>query len=85
MKKYFIKVSNSSKARGFNRTITVYTQNKDGSFNFVGDNEKINMASYRGDTAVASKILHDKYNYKWSLKDMNYTLMSKNIKLIFLP
>ena len=85
MRKFFIKVSYNSDARGYNHTITVYTQNKDGSFNFIAEDNKINTASYRGDLAVASRLLHDKYGFKWSPKNKHYTLMSKNIKLIFLP
>ena len=85
MKKYFIKTTNNSSKRGYNRTVTIYTQNKDGSFNFIAEDEFINTASYRGDEAVASKLLHDKYNYKWNPKDVNYSLLSKSVKLIFLP
>lgn len=85
MKKFFIKVKYSSEKRRYNRTITVYDQNKDGSFNFIGEDDQINTASYRGDEAIASKILHDKFNYKWLKGRENYDLQSKNIKLIFLP
>ena len=85
MRKFFIKVTHSSVHRGYNRTVTVYTQDKDGEFNFVGENAKINTASYRGDTAVASLILHDEFNFKWDKNYKNYNLLSKSVRLIFLP
>ena len=85
MKKYFIKTINNSSKRGCNRTVTVYDQNKDGSFNFIAEDQSISTASYRGDEAVASKLLHDKCNYKWDPKYPNYKLLSKSVKLIFLP
>ena len=85
MKKYYIKVTHNSIKRGFNRTVAIYTQNKDGSFNFIQEDNEINTASFRGDLAVASKMLHDKHGYKWDPKALNYTLISKNIKLLFLP
>ena len=85
MKKYYIKVMQDSIRRGYNRTITIYTQNKDGSFSFIAEDDKISTASYRGDEAIVSRLLHEKFNYKWSKNYKNYKLASKNIKLIFLP
>lgn len=85
MKTYFIKVINSSDRRGYNRTIEVYIQMRDKSFYLIGENSEINTASYRGDYAVACKILHDKLHYRWSKEDRHYSLLSKNIKLLFLP
>ena len=86
MKKYFVKISHNSDKRGYNRTVSVYTQNKDGSFSFIAENDKINTASYRGDSAEANQILHDNFGYKWAEKgNTHYYLLSKNVKLIFLP
>ena len=85
MKKFYIKVIHSSIKRGYNRTIEIYTINKRGTFSFLCSDDAINTASYRGDEAVASRLLHEKFGFKWSPKNENYSLMSKNIKLIFLP
>ena len=85
MKRFYIKVIHSSTKRGYDRTIEVYAMNRRGAFSFLCGTDKINTGSYKGDKAVASKLLHDKFGFKWSKNDMHYSLMSKNVKLIFLP
>ena len=47
MKNYFYKATGVP-----NRAIEVYSQNRDGSFNFIGD-AYVHTGSYRGDTAIA--------------------------------
>ena len=85
MKKFYIKVIYSSNKRGYNRSIEIYTINKRGTFSFLCGDEAINTASFSSDEAVASRLLHEKFGFKWSPKNKHYSLMSKNIKLIFLP
>jgi hypothetical protein len=85
MKRFYIRVLNSSDSRGYNRTVKVYKQNKDGSFCCIAEDNKINTASYRGDKAIANSLLHEKYGFKWDKNHKYYSLMSKDIKLIFLP
>jgi len=81
MKKYYYTTGNSGK-RGLNRAITVYSQNKDGSFNYIGE-EHASTASYVGDYATVCHILNDEKGHK--LTDNGYLLLSKNIKIIELP
>ena len=62
--KHFLYIAHDySRARGFNRTIMVYRIKKNVP-EFVGYNEQINTASYKGDLAAANKIIADVYGYK---------------------
>ncbi len=90
MKRYYYKaeyreaVTKSYRKRGYNKLITVYEMNKDGRFTFIGD-QWINTASYRGDDAIASQILHDEKNYQWGDTGTHYYLKRKDIQIILLP
>jgi len=79
MKTYFYTVKHDSDLRGYNRTITVYRV-KNNQPIFVGYDEKINTAGYKGDYAIACKIvsLTDKH----AMDKTGYYLDSKNIKVI---
>ena len=66
-----------------NRVITVY-QKFNKSFGYVG-HEVVDHNGYRGDEAIANKILHEKFGYKWNPRDNHYTLGRQDIKLISLP
>lgn len=80
MKTYFFKTQDSSVKRGYNRTIYVYhiVNNKP---IFLGYDEEISTASYKGDRAIASKIIHEQTGAKWLKGREGYELASKNIQL----
>ena len=87
MKTYFWKYSTSDK-RGYNRNISVYEQNKDKSFSFIGSKD-VSTASYKGDYATACEVLSKNKGHKLdkgnNWQGAGYSLASKNIKLIELP
>ncbi len=58
MKTYIFKVQQSSDKRGYNRTVYVYRM-KNNQPVFVGYDEEINTASYKGDRAIAAKIISE--------------------------
>lgn len=78
MKTYIFKVQQSSDKRGYNRTVYVYRM-KNNQPVFVGYDEEINTASYKGDRAIAAKIISEKDKMKMA-KD-GYDLESKNVQL----
>jgi hypothetical protein len=78
MKTYFYTIKHNSALRGYNRTVTVYRV-KSNQPSFVGYDEKINTASYKGDYAIACKIISE--NDKHLMDKTGYTLESKNIKI----
>ena len=71
---------------GKNSLVQVFTQNGDGSFNFIGEIMS-SRGSYRGGLAIANQIIHDNYGYSWSEPKgrTHYMLKRKDIKLIRLP
>lgn len=56
MKTYIYKVSNSSDARGFNRTISVYRVKRNVP-TLIGEDNKIHTASYCGDLGTVRNII----------------------------
>lgn len=56
MQTYIFKVTKASKARGFNRTVTVYAL-KNNAPHFVGVDDRISTAAYKGDYAAAADII----------------------------
>lgn len=78
MRTYIYKAIDSSDKRGYNRTIIVYRviNNKP---EYLGINDEIHTAGYKGDRAVAAEIIHEKTGAKWA--DNGYTLLSKNIQI----
>ncbi len=78
MKTFIFKVQQSSGARGYNRTVYVYRM-KNNQPIFVGYDEEINTASYKGDRAIASKIISDNEGMK--MDQGGYNLQSKNVQL----
>jgi hypothetical protein len=78
MKTYIFKVQQSSSARGYNRTVYVYRM-KNNQPIFVGYDEEINTASYKGDRAIAAKIISE--NDKMKMDKGGYNLESKNVQL----
>lgn len=81
MKTYFFIAKNSSDKRGYNRTITVY-RNINNQPIYVGCDEEIDTAAYKGDYGIAAKIIHEKTGAKWLKGREGYELASKNIKII---
>ncbi len=77
MKTYIYKVINSSTRRGYNLTIEVYRVIHNVP-EFVGYDDKISTASYRGDYAVACKIISNKTGARMA---GGYKLASSNIQL----
>ena len=49
---------------------------------FIGFNDEINTASYKGDHAVAAQIIADNTSHKMDAR--GYDLVSKQIKIISL-
>jgi hypothetical protein len=78
MKTYIFKVQQSSSARGYNRTVYVYRM-KNNQPVFVGYDEEINTASYKGDRAIAAKIISE--NDKMKMDKGGYNLESRNVQL----
>ncbi|AHK11626.1 hypothetical protein S140_219 [Shewanella sp. phage 1/40] len=79
MKTYIFTVENNSNQRGYNRTVNVY-HIKNNKPTFVGYDDKINTASYKGDYAIACKIISE--NDKHRMNKTGYRLESKNIEVI---
>ena len=79
MKTYFYKVIQDSSARGFNREVHVYRV-KNNQPIFIGYDDRINTASYKGDHAIASAIISKNDKHKMDKK--GYFLLSKNIQLL---
>ncbi|AOQ26751.1 hypothetical protein [Vibrio phage S4-7] len=78
MKTYIFKVQQSSDKRGYNRTVYVYRM-KNNQPIFVGYDEEINTASYKGDRAIAAKIISE--NDKMKMDRGGYNLESKNVQI----
>ena len=78
MQTFIFKVTQSSSQRGYNRTIEVYRV-KNNYPHFVGYNDKIDTASYRGDKAVANHIIADNLGYKMK---GGYNLARQDVQLI---
>lgn len=76
MKSYIYVVTPSSPKRGFNRSITVY-EIVDNIPHYVGDNDRIQTASFKGDYAVASKIVSDVQGLKMDV--CGYRLEDRSI------
>jgi len=53
---YLYKATDSSRERGYNRTITVYRMKRNIP-HFLGTDDRINTASYKGDYAIACGII----------------------------
>ena len=81
MKTYFYTVEKSSNTKGTNRTVNVY-RNINNQPIFIGSDDIINTASYKGDRAIACKIIHDVDGAKWLKGREGYELHSKNIRII---
>ena len=78
MKTYIYKIQHFSLKRGYNRTVTVYRM-KNNQPMFVGVDEHIDTASFKGDYAIACEIIAK--NDSHQLTHCGYYLKSKNIKL----
>jgi len=76
MKTYIYKVTHSSTIRGYNRTVEVY-RIKHNEPIYIGYNDRINTASYKGDRAVAGKLISDIDGHKFE----GYDLVSENIQI----
>ncbi|AHK11327.1 hypothetical protein S14_218 [Shewanella sp. phage 1/4] len=79
MKTYLYTVDYDSSARGYNRTIVVY-RIKNNQPLFVGSNNEINTASYKGDYAIACELISANDSHK--MDNTGYRLQSKNIKIL---
>jgi hypothetical protein len=71
MKTYIYKVTPSSAARGYNRTIEVY-RIKHNQPIYLGCNEHINTASYKGDIATAKQLIAKLEGYKFRGYDFKH-------------
>ena len=78
MKTYIFVAEKISSKRGCNRTVKVW-RIKNNQPIFVGYDEDINTASYRGDRAIANQIISDCDGHK--MRD-SYNLLSDKIKVI---
>lgn len=78
MKKFISIIETSSPKKGYNRTVTVYRV-KNNELNYIGHDDEINTAAYKGDYAIACSIIHDNLGNK--LDKGGYKLVSKNIKI----
>lgn len=65
MKTYIYKVIDSSTARGYNRTIEVYRV-KHNKPVYLGDNDKISTASYKGNLACAKQLIAELAGHKFA-------------------
>ena len=72
-------VEHSSQKRGYNRTVNVY-RIKNNQPIFIGSDDEINTAGYKGDRAIACKIISEADGHK--MADGGYTLASKSIKIV---
>ena len=79
MKTYIYKATSSSDQRGYNRTITCYRVINNQPM-YIGYNDKINTASYKGDYAIACQLI-SKVDHCKMEKD-GYGLQSKHINVI---
>ena len=79
MKTYIFTQEHNSTKRGYNRTVKVWRV-KNNQPIFVGYDDEINTASYKGDRAIASEIVSINDGHKMDKR--GYNLESKNIKLI---
>ncbi len=70
-------VEHASDKRGYNRTVNVW-RIKNNKPLFVGYDDKINTAAYKGDRAIASHIISKECGYK--MKD-GYRLASDKIQI----
>ncbi len=77
MKTYIFKVTHSSPVRGYNREVSVY-RIKNNKPVFVGYNDRINTAAYKGDRAVANLIISKEDGHKML---NGYDLKSKEIQV----
>ena len=64
MKTYIYKAIDSSRSRGYNRTIEVYRV-KNNKPEYLGCNENISTASYKGDVATAKQLISDLAGHKF--------------------
>ena len=84
MKTFVYTVRDSSRMRGYNRTIRVFRV-KHNKPEFIGREEAISTASYKGDYAIACQIVSDNLGHKMSdghgSIGRGYSLVSKNIRL----
>ncbi len=77
MKTYIYKVISKSDKRGYNRTIEVY-RIKNNVPLFIGYDDLINTASYKGDRPIANHIISKEDKHK--MKN-GYDLESKHIQV----
>lgn len=81
MKTYLYTIEHDSNLRGYNRTINVY-RIKNNQPLYIGCDEKINTASYKGDYAIACKVISEVHGHKMDSK--GYELVNKNIRILSL-
>lgn len=79
MKTYLMTVEHSSQKRGYNRTVNVY-RIKNNQPIFIGSDDEINTAGYKGDRAIACKIISKADGHKMAAD--GYALASKSIKIV---
>jgi len=79
---YYAVIPNSTKA-GYDTTILVYSQSiRTKEFYLAGYDNEINIATYDGETAVVSKILHEEEGYRITKGN---ELLRKDIKIVKFP
>lgn len=77
MKTYIYKAEDMSCKRGYNRTVSVYRV-KNNVPQYIGYDDEISTASYKGDKAIASILISKIDGHK--MKN-GYDLASKNIQI----
>lgn len=76
MRSFIYKTIDSSSKRGYNMTITVY-EIKNNIPVFIGDDEKISTASYKGEKAVACQIISS--NTDLEMDSSGYRLKDESV------
>lgn len=79
MRSFIYIVTTSSPLRGYNRSIRVYEIIKNWPMK-IGDDEKISTASYKGDRAIACKIISN--NTDLQLDPAGYGLVDKDVIIV---
>ena len=74
---FIFKVIHKSDKRGYNREVLVY-RIKNNEPLFIGCDDEINTASYRGDRAIANWIIANELGFKMA---NNYDLKRKDVRL----
>lgn len=76
---YFTQVE--SQKKGYTTLISVFGIRKKDKYPILIGNSHQNMASWRGERAVANDILNQAFGYRWADKEIHYNLKNKNLQV----